>query len=328
MRRLVLACTEQEIASLRPLWEALHASGDSTVFQSFQWNRIAARVFGRRERPFVVAAETDSGAAIIPAALSAGERRLTLLGDQLFDYRDVLWAGDPDALYLAWERIAQLGTPLEVTAVRRGALLDLDCGTAEPYAAAPCVQRDHISESDFVEAHHRLGSRFRKLQRLGARVHRCSGAVSDLVRWIYRRKADTFEGWGENLFADPARVEFMVAAAAAAGTDSDLFTLDMDGLPIAALVTFRDGEVRRFYTTYFDARWAKHSPGMVLLYEVTRMTLAEGFDCDYMTGEQPYKLRLATSSVPLSRVVIPADAFTGAGERLAETAERRQLLVA
>ena len=32
------------------------------------------------------------------------------------------------------------------------------------------------------------------------------------------------------------------------------------------------------------------------------ISLAEGLDCDYMTGAQPYKLRLATGSMPLFRL--------------------------
>ena len=35
---------------------------------------------------------------------------------------------------------------------------------------------------------------------------------------------------------------------------------------------------------------------------MTRRSLADGLDCDYMTGEQPYKLRLATRSTPLYRL--------------------------
>jgi CelD/BcsL family acetyltransferase involved in cellulose biosynthesis len=70
---------------------------------------------------------------------------------------------------------------------------------------------------------------------------------------------------------------------------------------VAALVTFQDGKVRRFYTTWFDPQWSRHSPGVALLFEATRLSLAEGLTCDYMTGEQDYKLRLATGAVPLYR---------------------------
>jgi CelD/BcsL family acetyltransferase involved in cellulose biosynthesis len=55
-----------------------------------------------------------------------------------------------------------------------------------------------------------------------------------------------------------------------------------------------------------------------LIYEVTRQSLGEGLDCDYMTGEQPYKLRLATSSVPLYRVQATADQLAMAGRAAAQ----------
>jgi CelD/BcsL family acetyltransferase involved in cellulose biosynthesis len=67
----------------------------------------------------------------------------------------------------------------------------------------------------------------------------------------------------------------------------------------AALVTLLDPGVRRFYTCWFAPELSKHSPALSLIYEVSRLSLAAGLDCDYMTGEQPYKLRLATSAVQL-----------------------------
>ena len=85
MRRIVIAQSAEEIARLRPTWEQLPAP---TIFQSFLWNHTAASVFGDRECPHVIYAESDSGAALIPAAVSGSG--LTLLGETLFDYRDVL----------------------------------------------------------------------------------------------------------------------------------------------------------------------------------------------------------------------------------------------
>ena len=52
---------------------------------------------------------------------------------------------------------------------------------------------------------------------------------------------------------------------------------------------------------YHDHRWAHYSPGVALIYEISRRSLAESLDCDYMTGEQPHKLRFATHTVPLFR---------------------------
>ena len=84
---------------------------------------------------------------------------------------------------------------------------------------------------------------------------------------------------------------------------------------VAALVTIRDVDARRLYTVYFDPAWSKFSPGTVLIYEVTARTLAEGLDCDYMTGEYGYKNRLATAMVPLLKVEASAEQLARASSR-------------
>jgi len=82
----------------------------------------------------------------------------------------------------------------------------------------------------------------------------------------------------------------------------EIFTLENGKQKAAAVVTLRDGACRRFYTGWFAAECEKHSPALSLIYEVTRQSLAEGLDCDYMTGEQGYKMRLATDLVKLFKV--------------------------
>ncbi len=44
-------------------------------------------------------------------------------------------------------------------------------------------------------------------------------------------------------------------------------------------------------------------------------SLAAGLDCDYMTGEQPYKMRLATNSVPLYNVRATAEELAALEKR-------------
>ncbi len=43
-----------------------------------------------------------------------------------------------------------------------------------------------------------------------------------------------------------------------------------------------------------------------MIFDVTRESLAEGLDVDFMTGEYPYKNRMATAMVPLYRVATTA----------------------
>lgn len=301
MLRTRIARNCAEIEGLRTVWGYLHANSPSaTLFQSYEANSLAARHFASRESPFVVLAESDAGAALIPAAIGRGG--LTLLGETLFDYRDVLAVGDPNVLRAAWRKLAQVQAPMSVTALRgdetrnRWAVL---CPT--PFVTAGQVLRGETSASESEQRHGGLRRALRRLLREGFGVRQYSGSDTGLVSWIYGQKAQQIDG-PESVFRDSARREFMVSLCRVEGLHCEVFALKSETAVAAVLVTFRDRQVRRFYTIWFDSRWAKYSPGTALLFEVTRRSLAEGLDCDYMTGEQPHKLRFQTSRVPLYRV--------------------------
>ena len=304
--RINIARSASEMDRIAPLWNELLKSQPHTVFQSFAWNRLAAEVFGDRLLPRVVWAESDAGAAIIPAALNRAGHCLEFLGETLFDYRDVLCAGDRELLRLAWQELAACGTPLRVIAVERADDRWQDFPIA-PFARAPFVSRSLVNENAFRLAHSRLGRQMRRLQRLSISLHIRPGSDSATVRRLYDCKRNHFTAESDNIFTNTCRSEFMVAAAALQGSGCELFTLEKDdGTLVAGLVTFRDGEVRRFYTIYFHPEWARFSPGVALVYEVTARSLAEGLSCDFMTGEYPYKLRLANASHPLYKVEMSA----------------------
>ncbi len=293
--RIAHSCVELDL--LRSHWERLYSSQLHTIFQSFAWNRLAAQFFGDREAPFVVYAENSSGAALIPAAI-AGDR-ITFLGETLFDYRDVLVAGDGDALIAAWKHLAHLRLPLRLTAVR-GKPAQWVGFKLQPFVAAPFVPAQRQTGEQFAAAHARSGRLVRRLQRLGAELKRHDGSASELLCSIYEHKAGQFGS--KSLFSDRRRIDFMLAAASLDPAAIDMYTFETAGAVVAAMVTLRDGGVRRFYTTWFDEAWARYSPGTALLFEVTRQSLAEGLDCDYMTGTQFHKQRFASDSVPLFRV--------------------------
>lgn len=287
---------------LRPTWRSLYVRQDATLFQSFAWNRLAARAFVKTEEPYVVMASNDSGAAIIPAAIADNGSRIVLLGDELFDYRDVLSGGDEGPLRHAWAELHNLGLPISVTAVRNSALPRWQGLRVIPFTRAPQARRAEISAEELESKHRRLARLLRHCERAAITVHQCDGKESKFLRWVYEQKAIQWSGKKNNLFASERRIEFMVAVAALRPDRCEIFSLQNGSSVIAALVTFRDRNVRRLYTVYFNQEWARHSPGQLLVYEVTRRSLAAGLDCDYMTGEQPHKTRLATSSVPLYKV--------------------------
>lgn len=312
--RIVVARSVGEMDSLRTLWDELYRQdAGATLFQSFAWNRLAAQCFAGRETPHVVAVEGASGAAIVPAVTRRDG--IALSGEKLFDYRDALCQGDEAALRVAWGRLAELGLPCRVLGLRGQAARERwNRLQPVPFVAAPQVLRREVAADHFAAHHARLGASLRRLAREGASLHRYCGAATSLVRWIYQQKARQIEST-ENVFADPRRIDFMQAAAAMEAAACEVFTAEAAGSPVAALVTLRDRDVRRFYTIWYDRAWARRSPGTALLFEVTRQTLTEGVDCDYMTGEQPHKARFMTSQVELFQVNADAAAlWQAAGE--------------
>jgi CelD/BcsL family acetyltransferase involved in cellulose biosynthesis len=304
---------------IRLLWEELCANGRHTVFQNFELNLLAAARFAEREEPYVVCAESERGAAIVPAVLRQSDGSIRLLGEELFDYRTFLHSGDDEVLRTALATLGEVGRPLEIVAMRER---EIDGITDEldltPFAAAPGVSYAHVSAEQFAAGHSRLARNLRRMERSGFALRAYDGDNPHLLRSIYAAKAQQVEA---SLFHDSERIEFMVSAAGLMPGVFEIFTLENGSQVAAALVTLRDQGWRRFYTGWFDPEHEKHSPALALIFEITRQSLANGLDCDYMTGEQPYKMRLATNSVQLYRVRATA-------EKLAASARAKELPLA
>jgi CelD/BcsL family acetyltransferase involved in cellulose biosynthesis len=304
VQRIKIIESEVEFASLSPLWEELFASCarasqvgtpastpvriSPTLFQTYKWNEIAARLFSERERPHVVVVESDSGAAIIPACVK--RNGMSFLGEELFDYRDVL-STDDALLESAWREVDRLGMPLRVKAVRG----ERSFGVSKSFAGAPYRAAAHI-----IARNKKLERNLRLLREAGCRLssYRAIAPSGDrfarVVRRMYELKGRSEDG---SLFTDSLRIDAVVQLAATA--DCELHTIEKDDEFVAAILTLIDENVCRFYGTYYDERWAVYSPGVSLLYRVIRDAEQRGLDFDFMTGEQPYKMRFATEVVPL-----------------------------
>jgi CelD/BcsL family acetyltransferase involved in cellulose biosynthesis len=313
--RVSIYSSAWEFEKLRSRWESICIAGQATIFQDFDWNLLAAKIFAHREAPFVVCAEASYGIAIIPAVRRCSDGSLRLLGEELFDYRNFLHNGDELVLRAALSALAQTQGALEVVAVqeseRKSVMEELDL---LPFTVAPSVNCAETSAEQFAEMHNRLGRNFRRFRKLGFDFKTYHGDSSELLRDIYTWKTAQDSA---SLFHDPGRVEFIVQAARMAPQCCEIFALERGPRLAAALVTWRDGDFRRFYTGWFDPEYGKLSPAMTLIYEVTRQSLASGLNSDYMTGEQPYKLRLATSSMPLYRLHATSEQLAALSETVA-----------
>ncbi len=315
MVQVTVARSIQEIEQLRPVWERLENSSGSTIFQSYIWNRTAATAFAERVSPYVVLAESSAGTALVPAAIQPREARITFLGDALFDYRNLLSEGSAEIQQAAWAKLAELRMPLALTALRGTVRETWSALGPRLWVNAPQIALCECGPEQLAAAHRRLGRFWRRALRSGAELREYDGSAATLLRWIYRQKAEQLGPSPENLFVDKVRIDFMVAVAGAEPTRCDIFVLEKGGGVMAALVTFRDGHARRFYTVFYDHKFAHYSPGNILLFEICRRTLERGWDCDLMTGEQHYKQRLATSVVPLFKVDASPEMLTAAALR-------------
>jgi CelD/BcsL family acetyltransferase involved in cellulose biosynthesis len=304
-----VARSAAEIENLRSAWESLWNS-ELTLFQSYRWNAVAARIFAQRQEPYVVFAESDSGAAILPVAIDLGQRQLTFLGETLFDYRDYLAQGATEVLQAAWAALVQLNLPLQIVALRRPEAPIWNRLPKSPYSGAPYLLSSSITSEQFSANHTRKGSRLRRLFRMGMEFGTYTGQKAKLLEEIYRCKGDQ----NGALFTDRLRRDFMCTVAQAEGLNCEVFTLEKENKIIAALVTFRDGNYRRLYTTYYDHHWARYSPGIELIFETTRRSLQDHLDLDFMTGEQEYKMRIATAVAPLYQVEVSAEELRLAGQ--------------
>ncbi|HEU5232698.1 MAG TPA: GNAT family N-acetyltransferase [Terriglobales bacterium] len=303
MLRIRVARNSAEIDGLRSAWESVEREQGS-IFQTFRWNRLAANIFADREEPYFVFCENDNGRAFIPAVIRREPQTLSFAGETLFDYRDYLACGDASALDYAWQQLSASGLSFTVTAICHPEAAIWKHLPKTFYSRSPHLSPDEISADVFAHSHARAFSRLHKLERMGLEVRQYSGG-DGMVRRIYEmRSRQSIPG---ELFHDSRRVEFMVAACTQEGSRCQVFTLEHGGTLAAAVITFRDRELRRFYTTYYDRNWARYSPGVSLLFEVARRSLQEGLSFDLMTGEQPYKLRIAQHAQDLFQVTATAE---------------------
>ena len=298
MIRLRVARNVAEIESLGSVWDSL-MTPELTMFQSHRWNLLAASMFAEREEPRFICAESDNGTAILPAVVQLQSGTLGFAGETLFDYRDYLAGGDSAPLDAAWQKLASLNLPISVTAVCRSDDRIWQRLPKDFFSRAPRLLRSETTSEGLVRDHPRAFSRLRKLKRMGLRITQCKGD-SSIVSEIYRLRRE--QSTPSGLFHDPLRCDFMVAVCRAEGSRCEVFALEHGSTLAAALVSFRDVEWRRCYTIFYDHRWARFSPGVCLLFEVARRSLEQGLNVDLMTGEQPYKMRVAQSVKDLFKV--------------------------
>lgn len=109
-----------------------------------------------------------------------------------------------------------------------------------------------------------------------------------------------------------------------AGLLSVLYVADE---PVAAHLGLRSRTTWHYWLPAYDRRFAKHSPGLILLLQMTQAAVGLGLDrIDLGKGDALYKRRLANASVPIAEGSIEASlvvSLTSSASRAVRRAARR-----
>ena len=275
-------------------------------------------------RPWVLARWAPDGrlAALAPLARRrrSGWTEIVMLGDGVSDYTRLPARTGADALEVAaalaghlqrlqgpWSLSLRQLPPHDPVATSLAAQLRharLISGYSSPRTAITEREVSH-----YFSRNHRKTARNRhnRLEREGHRprfeILTEPGAVeaaTDEVVAVCR--AREHEKLGHSPLDDPRRERFLrsVLSSAAQRSGLELALLRADGVIIAYSVNLVEAGMYRTWNAHYLPAWADYSPGQVLDYlMVERVLDDERYDTiDWMMGMEPYKLRLATHTVP------------------------------
>jgi CelD/BcsL family acetyltransferase involved in cellulose biosynthesis len=143
-------------------------------------------------------------------------------------------------------------------------------------------------------------------------------SIERAVDWIFDRKVDFIrkqdirKSWVLN------RQNRMLFSNIISSFDgAGIYTLYLNGDIIAAAICFESIDTIEFYMTAFDARYARSSPGNILIEELTKVAFMRKKALDFRITHDAYKLRWADSLVEYRRYTL---ALSRAGELMLRAA--------
>lgn len=123
-----------------------------------------------------------------------------------------------------------------------------------------------------------------------------------MLQWILQQKERALQAREQDNVLDECAVRWLQAMVAHEPTMTELWQLHRGDETIAGLLSWRSTPVRYAYTISYRRDAAAMSPGILLLYGILCDSVAEGLQFDFLTGEQPFKLRFADARRRLLRL--------------------------
>lgn len=307
-------------------WHALEGCSRTTSFQSLTVARATACAHvARGERPrIVVVRERGRPLVVFPTVLCrfAGLATVRFLGDPFIQYGDALVSPDatPAHLSAAWSVVVN-PRQVRIGLFRRvrvdspfTSLLASQASTVgcEEAPFVDVVRGKNTNARDTREMR-RLHRRLAECGPLAFEVQRGSAAVEILSETLALKRAWLAERGLPSAVLGNADWEQVLFAAAATSSGSRELTaarLTVDGKTAATEIGFTDSTTWYAYMAAFAPIFAKYGPGHVLMQNIlawcveTKRTVY-----DMLPPSQPYKLTLATGSVPVRDYAIAVDAM-------------------
>jgi CelD/BcsL family acetyltransferase involved in cellulose biosynthesis len=310
-----------DLASRRELWERL-AARSRNVFATAEWAEVWWQHFGAGSEPAFAECRRDGGEpfAILPLHMvrRGPLRMLRLLGHgpgdvlgPVCDGADAALAGQ--ALRQAAARLPGRHPVLVAERLPGGPISSSFGGTLLLREANPSLATEGRSWDEYLatrsrnlrEKVRRGGRKLEKAHEVTYRLCTDPGALEADMETLLRLHRLR---WGEGTsFAQPPVFAFHrdLAAAMLERGRLRLWTMELDGEPVAAWYGFRFEGIESFYQGGRDPAYDKLSVGFQMLAK----TLASAFDdglerYDFLRGNEPYKDRFADSDLGLETRVV------------------------
>jgi CelD/BcsL family acetyltransferase involved in cellulose biosynthesis len=200
-----------------------------------------------------------------------------------------------------WEELAD-GAPGRLVAKRvKGSVL--------PYADISSLAWEHYLKGRSRNFRRDIRRKLARLERDHTVEFRCTASQDELaadLEALYRLHDARWSDGNSTAAGDRTRA--VLSDFAAASLDRGwlrLWTLSLDGAPVAALMQWLVGSRVSSYYTGFDPGLRSEGVGLVLTAHTLRAAIKEGADeFNMLLGDEPWKQRFATDRRAISTVVL------------------------
>lgn len=281
---------------LAQAWQRCYqASPRPTPFQSWPFVRHWLDIFGSELEPRFYF--HPASPLLLPLIVWRGELRFA--GHGLFDYLDLVGSPNP-ALEL--EAASLLARPAARAVHIRGVPASSAYGHfwraldrfARPFSAAPLRPAGPAAAVGSTG----LRARWRRAG-LELRAWTEPSARGEALEWLLRHKAAALAARGIANVLGAAEARWLRAMVEHEPATAELWSLVRGSATVSVLLAWTTPCARFAYTIAYERQAASLSPGMLLLYAVVCRSMDERRDFNFLTGEQAFKLRLATGRDPL-----------------------------